>query len=186
MQTRDKVQASLSAVALAVALLSTSVAHASTVFPGEVQSHLGLKTTPACTLCHQTLAGGTGTATKPFGASIRAHGGVAGSTASIDSALDAMSKDGTDSDGDCVGDIAELVAGTDPDNGADNPGACGDGGSSGGSSSSGAPAAPLSPEYGCAAAAPPSCAGGPGPFAFLAVLGAWALLRRRARPVRAS
>ena len=182
MRTRTKARASLSIAAAVVGLFGAGTAQASTIFPGEVQSHLALKAAPACTLCHQTLAGGTGTATKPFGAAVRAHGGIAASTSSLDSALDAMSKDGTDSDGDCVGDIAELTAGTDPDNGADNPGACGDGGSSG-ASSSGAPATPLSPEYGCSAsnARAGGAEAGPGPFALVAALCAWVLLRRGRR-----
>jgi hypothetical protein len=187
----------LAALALAGALLAPSAAHASAIFPSEVQAHLGLKSVPACTLCHQTLSGGTGTATRPFGVTARANGAVAGSVSALDGALDAMKSKNTDSDGDCVGDIAELIAGTDPDNGSDNPGACGDGGSSSGSDggSSGAVTPPEStgpgdPQYGCAAggASPrgprgPGGQGSPLPFAVgaAAIAGAWLRRARRRR-----
>jgi len=174
------------------ALALPAAAHASTIFPSEVQSHLGLKSVPACTLCHQTLSGGFGTATQPFGATARNNGAVALSTSSLDSALDKMKASGVDSDGDCVGDIAELIAGTDPDNGSDNPGACGDGGSSSGSADGGssgvtppASSGPEDPQYGCAAAGASSGSpAGPVPVLAGAVLGAWAWLRRRARARR--
>jgi hypothetical protein len=164
----------VTALALSTALLfAPAVARASVIFPNEVESHLGLKSAPACTLCHENLSGGIGTAIKPFGVTVRANGAVAGSISSLDGALDAMKNKSTDSDGDCVGDIAELVAGTDPDNGGDNPGACGDGGAP-------PPAAgPGDPQYGCSAAGgSPGGAGGGAPIAG-AVLFAWAWASRR-------
>ncbi len=163
------------ALLLVLLVLLAAPARASSFYPGEVQSHVGAKSLPACTLCHKTLLGGFGTATQPFGVSVRAHGGVAQSASALDAALDKMAADGTDSDGDCVGDIAELKAGTDPNSSADNPGACGDAGPRPG----GGPvsATPI-PEYGCAMTTSP-VEEGPAPFALGAALVAWVVLRRR-------
>ncbi len=52
--------------------------------------------------------------TTPFGTSMRARGLVAQNTQSLDTALDALAAEHTDSDGDGVGDIDELKAGTNP------------------------------------------------------------------------
>ena len=91
-------------------------AHATPGFPGEIQSHLGLAAQPpsSCSLCHTNSAGGKGTVNTPFGVSVRGHGAVQNDNAALDSALDAMAKDGTDSDGDKVPDITELRNGTNP------------------------------------------------------------------------
>lgn len=108
----------------------------SPIFPGTVESHLGLTYTPQCTLCHETLAGGFGTATQPFGVAVMSRGAVAGNTATLEIALDALDAENRDSDGDTVSDIDELRAGTNP-NGAEGPepefgcfGRIGDGGPS--------------------------------------------------------
>ena len=92
-------------------------AQATAGFPGEIQTHLALSAQPpsSCSLCHTTgSAGGKGTVNTPFGVSVRGHGAVANDSAALDAALDAMDKDGTDSDGDKVPDITELRNGTDP------------------------------------------------------------------------
>jgi hypothetical protein len=101
--------------ALVVAtLLAAGLAQASSNYPAEVRAHLGLNYTPDCTLCHNVPSGGYGTVTTPFGTSMRARGLVAQNIRSLDTALDALAAEKTDSDGDGVPDIDELKAGTDP------------------------------------------------------------------------
>jgi thrombospondin type 3 repeat protein len=99
---------------LAVTVLAAALAHASSIFPPEVRTHLALSYTPACTLCHNTPSGGFGTVTTPFGKSMIARGLVAQNLQSLDTALDALAAEKKDSDGDGVPDIDELKAGTDP------------------------------------------------------------------------
>ena len=99
---------------LAVSVLVGGLAHGSSIFPPEIRAHLSLSYTPACTLCHNTPSGGFGTVTTPFGQSMRARGLVAQNLGSLDTALDALAAEHTDSDGDGVGDIDELKAGSDP------------------------------------------------------------------------
>ena len=101
--------------ALVVAtLLAGGLAHASSNYPAEIRAHLGLSYTPDCTLCHNVPSGGYGTVTTPFGTSMRARGLVAQNVQSLDTALDALAAEKTDSDGDGVPDIDELKAGTNP------------------------------------------------------------------------
>ena len=99
---------------LAVSVLAGGLAHGSSIFPPEIRAHLSLSYTPACTLCHNTPSGGFGTVTTPFGQSMRARGLVAQNLGSLDTALDALAAEHTDSDGDGVADIDELKAGSDP------------------------------------------------------------------------
>jgi hypothetical protein len=99
---------------LAALVLSGGLAHASSIYPPEVRSHLALSYTPDCSLCHANGQTGFGTVNTPFGKSMRARGLVAQNIASLDTALDALSAEKTDSDGDGVPDIDELKAGTDP------------------------------------------------------------------------
>jgi hypothetical protein len=99
---------------LALAVLAGGLAHGSSIYPPEVRAHLSLGYTPACTLCHNTPSGGFGTVTTPFGKSMMARGLVAQNLSSLDTALDALAAEHTDSDGDGVSDIDELKAGSDP------------------------------------------------------------------------
>jgi hypothetical protein len=95
-------------------LLAAGAAAASPRFPEVVTAHLGLAYVPACGLCHFKGNTGPGTALTPFAFSARARGMTAGDTALLVEALDRTGQDGVDSDGDGVTDIAELLAGTDP------------------------------------------------------------------------
>jgi len=102
-------------------LLAVSLAPhaaASMSFPEPLRNKLGLAELPypplGCQLCHADDQGGIGTATKPFGRSMRKAGTVGGSVPSMLAALNNIEADGTDSDHDGVPDIAELRAGTDP------------------------------------------------------------------------
>ena len=99
---------------LAVAVLAAGLAHASSIYPPEIRTHLSLSYTPDCTVCHDVPTGGFGTVTKPFGRSMMARGLVAQNLGSLDTALDALAAEKTDSDGDGVPDIDELKAQTDP------------------------------------------------------------------------
>ncbi len=154
MRKRARITAALFTAALASIMLPRP-ALATANFPGEIQTHLGLAAQPpaSCSLCHTTgSAGGKGTVNTPFGVSVRGHGAVANDPAALDSALDAMGKDGTDSDGDKVPDVTELTNGTNPNvndvtvttNDAGQT-VVGEGGTGGGGSDAAPP-----PQYGCA------------------------------------
>ena len=111
--------------------LVSSIATATPNFPGEIKNHLSLSYQPSCATCHLNGVTGLGTVTTPFGISMRNRGLAANDTGSLDTALDALSAEMTDSDGDGTGDIAELMAQTDPN-------------VAGGSAGSA-----LTPKYGC-------------------------------------
>ena len=107
---------------LLACLAASATALASPTFPGTVHSHLSLSADPACTLCHATAIGGFGTATTPFGVTVHAtYGAQSENEPSLIAALDKMADAGVDSDGDGVGDIAELKAGTDPNTSSTSP-----------------------------------------------------------------
>ncbi len=103
----------LDGLVVVLALASTSAA-ASSSFPSETKTHMQLTSTPGCTACHSSGAGGFGTVTQPMGKTLQANGLIASDIATLDAALDTIESADTDSDGDGVGDIAELRAGTDP------------------------------------------------------------------------
>jgi hypothetical protein len=162
-------------VASALSLGATS-AHASATFPEALRKKLGLTEIvgppPGCRLCHKDDVGGLNTATKPFARSLRSVGAMATNVPSLLDALDTLEGDGTDSDHDGSGDIAELRAGTDP-NVAETPD---------GTPPPAAQEIPL-PETGCSMmgkCAP--LAAGRSPFALgVVVVAAWLLRLRRRR-----
>lgn len=105
---------------LALALFAVpGIAAATPATMDVLQSALSLTTRPACTICHTTIVGGAGTATKPFVISLESRGFVVGNSASLKNALLALEAEGKDSDGDGVDDITELRKGTDPNVGID-------------------------------------------------------------------
>ena len=115
MSHRDTRRA-LAGFALALSALSARVASASITFPDTVKDEWQLPgAAPACTLCHQTLDGGFGTATKPFGRALLANGATAVDTGALRRALRALDAAGSDVDHDGMTDIAELQMGADPD-----------------------------------------------------------------------
>jgi uncharacterized protein (TIGR03382 family) len=135
---------------------------ASPTYPNEVQQHLNLGYLPQCIICHETNAGGFGTATKPFAVSMKAHSLTGGSNIpGLDSALDAEAADKTDSDHGGVDDITELKNGTDPNNPADDKGGA-EGEGEGGVNPGGNTDIPKQVEYGFGCAA--SSAGGIAPL----------------------
>src|SRR5438128_7785749 len=98
---------------LATVILA-GAARASSNYPTAIGEHLPIVYSPPCSLCHLDGKTGPGTARKPFAISARAHGLEGGNFELVAPALDAMMRDGTDSDRDGVSDIEELLAGTDP------------------------------------------------------------------------
>lgn len=140
-------------------------AWASDVFPPFIKTRYGLSEMPPelCSLCHTNGITGLGTVNTPFGKAVRAHGAVAGDTASLGAALDAMATENVDSDADGVTDVAELMAGTSP-----NVGSMGTGGGSGGGGGAVLPG----PRYGCGATVVPE---------LLFIAGLLPLLRSRRR-----
>lgn len=122
-------------------------AWASSSYPGDIESELGMGCVPQCTLCHETNGGGSGTVIQEFGMAMMDRGLTGGSNASaLTSALAAMTSDGVDSDADGTIDTDELSAGQNPNGGADY---CAGG------------VEPLTPKYGCfnSAQAPASALG---------------------------
>jgi len=103
--------------------------------------------TKGCMLCHKDEVGGTGTATRPFGITLKKKAGVVGgSTSSLQAGLIYVYSHMTNSDGDPVSDYIELVVdGTDPNDGtkyakpAPPEADGGQGGSSGGEGEGGQP-----------------------------------------------
>lgn len=140
-----------------MSLLALAFVLASPTFPPEIDAHLSLGYEPACTLCHDSLAGGFGTVVQPFGQKMQARGLVAGDLGSLRGALDDLESEGSDVDGDGVADIQELRDGTDPN-------------------SSGGLAEP--PEYGCIGNIAPTRSSWPGAAAVLAAI---AFVSRRRR-----
>jgi hypothetical protein len=141
---------------IGAALLVSRAALATPDFPGVIQQQLNLSTQPPCTICHQTDAGGFGTATKPFALYLKSRGLAPFDEQSLITALAAAEAEHHDSNGNGVPDIDELKAGHDPNAGAGD-----------------------TPQYGCGA----SFAGARGHRGALFAWGAMALwlLARRAR-----
>lgn len=98
--------------------LMISGAWASSGYPGEIASYLGVTCTPVCTICHATNNGGSGTVTEPFGIAMADRGLTGGSnTTSLHDALDQMTADVVDSNNDGTIDTDDLISGVDPNTG---------------------------------------------------------------------
>jgi len=106
-------KALVATIVIAAAALIPRLGQAKPEFPPDIAHHLSASVVPACSICH--LEGKTGgiTVVTPFAMALRAHG-FTDSEDSLNSALDGMQSDGTDSDGDGTSDVEELRLGTDP------------------------------------------------------------------------
>ena len=165
---KGALRAATSAALSAALLLSARGAAASSSYPGDLATNLGLSKAPGCTVCHDNASGGSGTANKPFAKSMKDASLTGGSNAaSVKTAIDSLKANGIDSDGDGTPAVDGLVAGTDP-----NAAGAGAGGPS--------PAAP-DPSFGCPAAIAPSRSTSRGSWLSIALVGAAvvAVARRR-------
>ena len=148
---------------LLLVMLNAVPAQASPTYPDALAAQLDLSCAPACTLCHETMAGGAATANTRFGIEVRARRGlVSGNTEKLIQVISQLETDGTDSDGDGQSDVAELRAGTNPN----------------GSEPLGCAPPPAEDEGGCGVA---RGTGGSGLPALSGLLIAVMMLRRRAR-----
>jgi hypothetical protein len=117
---------SISALALGLSVSFARPAGASDTYPGAIREALsGMPCDPPCTVCHETLSGGIGTATKPFAESIKATADlgccnedlVAGALETMRNSCAGQGGNappGCNSDGDDMPDIEELEEGRDP------------------------------------------------------------------------
>ncbi len=101
------------APAAGLLLLLPLAVRATPNFPAAVRSELGLAREPACAVCHRG-APATGTANTPFASALRERGARPYDEGALRSALQSLSVDQADGDGDGVPDVSELAAGTDP------------------------------------------------------------------------
>src|SRR5512145_1079940 len=82
-------------------------------FPSQIQAHLGLAAPPQCNICHASTSGG-GPVVQPFGKAMLAAGLTRAGASTLTFALDKLTQDKTDSNGDGTSDIDELKAGDNP------------------------------------------------------------------------
>ena len=150
----------VAAMVFAGAGLVPVVGYAKPQFPPDIARHLSATVDPACSVCHLEGKLSGVTVITPFALALRAHG-FTGSEDTLNSALDGMQTDNTDSDGDGISDVQELRAGTDPNSPV-------------------AGATTSDPTYGCSVASPR----GRGGWAavVLSVAAAVTLRRRRRKP----
>ena len=107
----SRLYAGLGAAALT---LSSAVGLASPDYPAALSDLLELDRTPACTLCHSDDIGGENTVTTRFGKTLLALGAEGKSQNSLRSAVTDSESENYDSDSDGVGDVQELLDGSDP------------------------------------------------------------------------
>jgi len=99
---------------LAVGLAAPGAALATPNFPAATVRDLQLGSPPACTVCHATNEGGSGTVVKPFGKYLVSRGLAPFDESSLAGALAAAAGERHDSDGDGITDIDALKQGLDP------------------------------------------------------------------------
>jgi hypothetical protein len=109
---------------LAAVMLSALPASASETYPRTLEAELELSCAPACTLCHDTMAGGSLTANRPVGIALRRLRLVSGDPQQLIQVIAQLEANGTDSDGDGTGDVAELRAGGNPNDRDNAPLGC--------------------------------------------------------------
>jgi hypothetical protein len=102
----------LAAALASVLLFAPRAAFGRAEFPDRLQEATHAPCVPQCSICHESVQGG-GPADQPFAKSLRRMGKLEGPDA-IKYAVDQLEQQNVDSDGDGVGDIAEIRAGKDP------------------------------------------------------------------------
>jgi hypothetical protein len=102
-------------LAASLLLVLPRMGNASQSFPDTIKDEWQLPGDPPCTLCHQTLLGGFGTATKAFGRALIRNGATAADTNALRRALRSLQRANSDVDHDGTSDFDELQTGTDPD-----------------------------------------------------------------------
>lgn len=159
---------------LLLLVVAAAPAWATATFPTAIKTKLGLAAEPpqSCGVCHRNNQLGSGTVTTPFGASMRTAGLSPNNETSLNTALDTLETNMTDSDMDGVPDVTELRNATDP-NKADAVTDGGVGGGAGGGSGGGTGGGTVEelppPRYGCGANAAPGLLGLAGLLAGLAL-----------------
>lgn len=153
------------AIALTTSLVSFD-ASATPTFPEFIKATIGASAVPECAICHVNGVTGSGTVNTAFGKTMRARGLLPNNEGTLKTALEAITAEKKDSNGDGMTDIDALKAGKDP-----NGTVAADGGS-------GNPDTPETIQYGCARVAPKAPEGGT--LALVIAIGAL-LVRRRAR-----
>lgn len=109
----------LAPIALLVVFAFPSAARASPAFPGVIEEQFALGSAPACTLCHTSPSGGSGTANTAFVSYLKSRGLRTGDEGSLRNALRALVGEKHDTDNDGIPDDAELKAGEDPNGDVD-------------------------------------------------------------------
>jgi hypothetical protein len=99
---------------LAVVFSAPAAALATPNFPAAIARDLQLSSPPACTICHATNEGGSGTVVKPFGKYLVSRGLAPFDEGSLAGALGAAAGEHHDTDGDGLLDIDALKQGLDP------------------------------------------------------------------------
>lgn len=107
-------------LAMLVASAMATPARATPNFPKVIQARLGLAKPPDCIICHDTNAGGLGTAIQPFAEYLKSRGLRPFDEASLQRALDADQAERHDCDGDGVPDIVALELGRSPNAGIED------------------------------------------------------------------
>jgi hypothetical protein len=95
-----------------LASLTPLSASARPEFVDRLQAATDAPCVPQCTICHESVSGG-GPADQPFAKSLMQMGGLEGPGA-LEYSVSQLEQNGVDSDGDGVGDIAEIRDGKDP------------------------------------------------------------------------
>ncbi|HKQ70189.1 MAG TPA: DUF4412 domain-containing protein [Polyangiaceae bacterium] len=115
----SRIAVTFAGVTLVCAIASqTTAARATPSFPDVIAARLAMSAPPPCTTCHETEAGGAGTATRPFALYLESRGLRRFDESSLDAALQAAAGEAHDTNADGVSDLVAIARGEDPNAGA--------------------------------------------------------------------